>query len=193
MDYKQYQSYRHGSETGIYIICNDRSLLDKINDMLRFKGVIGVADAEGKFHYFVDGRKTFAKLASEVDDIVTRNAANLECEAPESMVVDSVRAVLIFYDFDMSLIGTTAMFEILRRMVIYRDVYYHGVRQLYSIAADRLKLSYEQTERDIRYAVKKSSLDNSGMKTTEMFRLLADEVNYRLEDLKRQPVERLPS
>lgn len=188
MNSKEYQNNRRGSETGIYIVCSDKALLDKINTMLRFKGVIGVADAEGKYHYFVDGRKTFAKVVTEVDEIVMQNAENIELDAPESMVVSAVRAVLIFYDFDMSLIGTTAMYEILRRMVIYRDVYYHGVRELYAIAADRLKLSYEQTERDIRYSVKKSSLSNEGLKTTEMFRMLADEVNYRLDEMKRQPV-----
>ena len=188
MDYKEYQNNRRGSETGIYIVCSDKGLLDKINTMLKFKGVIGVADAEGKYHYFVDGRKTFAKVVTEVDEIVSNNAENIELDAPESLVVSAVRAVLIYYDFDMSLIGTTAIYEILSRMVFYRDVYYHGVRQLYAIAADRLKLSYEQTERDIRYSVRKSSLNNEGMKTTEMLRMLADEVNYRLEDMKRQPV-----
>ncbi|MBP3265870.1 MAG: hypothetical protein J6L84_02855 [Clostridiales bacterium] len=188
MNCRDYQNNRRGSETGIYIVCSDKGLLDKINNMLRFKGIIGVADAEGKFHYFVDGRKRMSRAITKVEEIVTKNAANIELDAPESMVVSALRAVLIFYDFDMSLIGTTAMYEIIRRMVIYRDVYYHGVRELYGIAADRLKLSYEQTERDIRYTVKKSSLNNEGMKTTELLRFLADEVIYRLEEMKRQPV-----
>ena len=123
MNYRDYQDSRRRSETGIYIVCSDKGLLDKINNMLRFKGIIGVADAEGKFHYFVDGRKRMSRAITKVEEIVTKNAANIELDAPESMVVSALRAVLIFYDFDMSLIGTTAMYEIIRRMVIYRDVY----------------------------------------------------------------------
>ena len=147
-----------------------------------------MADGEGNFHYFVDGRKRPGKAISDINEIVVRNAASIENNVPEYIITSVLNDALVFYDFDMTLIGTNAIYEIVRRMVIYRDVYYHGVRQLYGIACDTLKLSYVQAERDIRYAIRKSGFDNSGLKTTKILRILADDVTDRLAEMKRQSV-----
>ena len=180
-------SRRNSSETGIYVVCSDKALLDRINSMLRLRGVIGIADAEGKMHYFVDGRKNGSRTVSEVRDMVVRNAADLEFDAPENQIARVVRSTMQFYDFDLSLIGSSAIFETVKRMVRYRDVYYHSVRELLTFAGENMKLSYDQTERNIRYAIKKSGFDGMGMKTTMVLRVLADEVTEKLSDMKRQP------
>ena len=71
---------RRGAETGIYIACNDRALLDTINSMMGRRGIVGISDAEGKFHYIVDGRKNSKKAISKIDDIVSHSATVIEGE-----------------------------------------------------------------------------------------------------------------
>ena len=184
---------RAGAETGIYVICNDKALLDKINLMLRCRGVIGVTDAEGKQYYFVDARGNNGRAIAVVSDLVTRNAASIECEWPDTLVTTTLKTMMLSYDFDVTLMGSRAIMEIVRRMVIYRDVYFYGMRELYAIGGGLLRLSYEQTERDIRYAIRKSSFECTGMKTTAVLRIIADEVTSKLEEIKRQSEQnRLP-
>ena len=67
----EYRELYKNSEAGIYVVCSDKGLLDRINRMLKRNGVIGIADAEGKFHYFVDGRQNTGRTVAEVSDIVT--------------------------------------------------------------------------------------------------------------------------
>lgn len=189
----EYEYKRRGNETGIYIACDDRTLLETINAMLGRKGMIGVSDAEGKFHYVVDGRRSSRKAASRIIEIVTASASLIEDEIPDIQVTSLLKNTMVFYDFDMTLIGTSAIFEIVRRMIIYRDMYFSSMRELYSFAGELLGLTYYQVERDIRYAVKRSNFDRAGVKTTMVLRMLADEVTLQLKEIKRQPVNRLPS
>ncbi|MBP5180919.1 MAG: hypothetical protein J6127_06505 [Clostridiales bacterium] len=180
-----YKSNRTGTETGIYVVCSDKALLETINTMLSRKGVIGISDAEGKYHYFVDGRKNKVKALSKVNDIVADSFYELEEDVPDSLIISALKTILVDYDFDLSLIGTSAIFEIVRKMVRYREVYYHGVKELLRIAGENLCLSYAQTKRDIRYAVRKSSFEGTGIKTTTIFRFLADEARVRVREMKK--------
>ena len=184
----EFQDRRRGAETGIYIACSDRALLDTINSMLNRKGIIGISDAEGKYHYLVDGRHSARKVISRINDLVVGNATVIADAVPDDVINSVLKSILVYYDFDMSLIGTSAIFEIVRRMVVYRDMYFMAIRELYAISGELLGLSYYQTERDIRYALKKSSFNESGIKTTRILRMLADDVNDRIKALKRQPV-----
>ncbi len=188
-----YQDTRRHAETGIYIACSDKALLDTINSMLGRKGIIGISDAEGKYHYIVDGRKNTKKVISRINEIVGEESFSHLENMSDSVVVSVLKTILIYYEFDLTLIGTSAIFEIVRMMVTYRDFYFCAIRELYAVAGDLLSLSYGQTERDIRYAIRKSSFDQTGMKTTMILRILADDVNDKLKELKRQPLERLPS
>ena len=119
---------------------------------------------------------------------MTGSAKIIEDEVPDVLVTSVLKTVLVFYDFDLTLIGTSAIFEIVRRMVIYRDFYFSAVRELYAAVGDILGLSYEQIERDIRYSIKKSSFDQTGIRTTMILRLLSDEVINKMKEIKRQPV-----
>ncbi len=179
---------RRGSETGIYIACSDRALLDTINSMLSRKGIIGISDAEGKYHYIVDGRHSARKVISRINDIVMGNATAIASEVPDDVINSVLKSILVYYDFDISLIGTSAIFEMVRRMVVYRDLYFMPIRQLYAVAGELLGLSYYQTERDVRYSIRKSSFANTGIKTTRILRMLADDVNDRIKATKRQSV-----
>ena len=80
-----YKHKRRGNETGVYVACTDRSLLDTINSMLSHKGIIGISDAEGKFHYIVDGRSHSEKAMSRINEIVSTSAAVIESEVPDSL------------------------------------------------------------------------------------------------------------
>lgn len=173
--------------TGIYVVCDDDFLLSKINGMLKSKGVIGIADAEGKVHYFVDGRKNLGRTIARIDQIVSDSTAVIRAEIESSSsVAEVIKSLLEFYDFDVTLIGTIAIQEILYRMVTDKAVYYYGIRDLTGIAQDTLRLTYDQVERDIRYAIRKSSFDGMRVKTRVVLRNLADEVFERIEKIQSQ-------
>lgn len=168
--------------TGIYVVCSDDFLLSKINGMLRAKGVIGIADAEGKFHYFVDGRKNYGRTVARVDQILTDSTATIRAEIEKSNVaLSTVKATLCFYDFDLTLIGTLAIQEIIYRMVTDKAVYSYNITELMGIAQDALGLTYNQVERDIRYSIRKSGFDGMGVKTRIILKNLADEVFERMK------------
>jgi len=179
---------RVGMDTGIYVVCSDREILSRINSMLRRSGIIGITDAEGKYHYFVDARTRHGKAAARISEIVTDNTARLQREDTDILINETLRSILVFYDFDLTLMGTCAIIEIVRKMVKSTNIYYHGFKELLTIAGNTLMLSYNQVERDIRYSVKKSSFNGMGMKTTVILRLLADEVCERISKEKRQSV-----
>ena len=183
-----YKHRRRGNETGVYVACTDRSLLDTINSMLSHKGIIGISDAEGKFRYIVDGRSHSEKAMSRINEIVSTSAAVIESEVPDSLLESVLKAVLIFYDFELSLLGTCAIFEIVKRMVVYRDLYFCSMRELYTFAGDVLELSYDQIERDIRYCLRKSSFFGMGLRTTMILRILADDVTDRLKETKKATI-----
>lgn len=172
-------------DTGVYVVCDDKALMDRINSMLKGKGMIGIADAEGKIHYVVDGRDKPNNAACGVDQIVINNYRELEDDIPESLVAKTVREVLTEHGFDFSLIGTLAIFEIVKKMVRVRRIYFHGMKELMALAESVLSITYEQTERNVRYAVRKSSFKGKGVKTTVLLRLISDEVIARLTDTKK--------
>ena len=35
-------------ETGIYVICNDKGILDNVNSFMRDKGIVGIMDTAGR-------------------------------------------------------------------------------------------------------------------------------------------------
>lgn len=173
--------------TGIYVVCDDDFLLRKINGMLRAKGVIGIADAEGKFHYFIDGRKNLGRTIARIDQIVSDSTALIKAEIESSnAVAEVIKTLLIFYDFDLTLIGSIAIQEILYRMVTDKAVYFYCVRDLIGIAETSLHLTFDQVERDIRYSIRKSGFDGLKIKTAVILRQLADEVFERIDKIQKQ-------
>lgn len=158
------------------VVCSDLSLLDNINSLLKKKGVISVADDAGSLHYIVDGRHDRRSVAHRITSIDPDEDAKREKE--DAYLEVCVRNVLREYGFDMSLTGS---------VLIYRAVFFSyrrcvplppTMKDLYIENGKDLGLSYEQAERDVRYAIARSGLCN--MRSRAVIRCIQSRIELRL-------------
>lgn len=158
------------------VVCSDLSLLDSINELLRERGVISVEDESGILHYIVDGRNNRNGIAGKVTSIDPNESAEQQKEW--AYLETCVRSVLREYGFDMSLIGT---------VIIYNSIFLSykkftplplTMKGLYCEMGRELGLSYEQSERDVRYAINRSSLKN--MRSRAAIRCIQSRIERRL-------------
>lgn len=178
-------------ETGIYVVCSDKAMLETINRMLKRQGIIGVTDTAGRTHYLVDARKNPGHAARQIADFINKNALNaeqIEVEEGEnkknSPSVKLIRIVatetLKGYGFDLSLIGTKAILVLIKILIKKENLSSMCAKEMFMLAADVLGQTYAQIERDIRYAIKKSQYNQYGTKTSHVVRCLVEEVRGRL-------------
>lgn len=158
------------------VVCSDLSLLENINSLLKQKGVITVEDENGTLHYIVDGRNNRQSVAGKVTAINPIDRTHNEKE--EAYIELCIKTVMREYGFDMSLIGA---------VLIYNSLYFSFKRHiplpatmkgLYCETGKELGLSYEQAERDVRYAITRSSLKN--MRSRAAIRCIEARVERRL-------------
>ncbi len=185
---KGYTSQISDIETGIYVVCSDRVLLNTINTMLRRKGIIGVADAEGKMHYLVDARRNPAYAARAINNLVfneieedDQGGGPLGDQILPQTVKAVIDEVMLSYGFDLTLLGSKAMAIVIRKLALRDQTERLSTKQLFSIAAESLDVKYIHVERNIRYAIKKSGNDIDGIKSMTIIRELATQVRRRLE------------
>jgi len=175
-------------ETGIYVVCSDRMLLNTINSMLRRKGIIGVADAEGKMHYLVDARRNPAYAARAINNLVfsemeddEQGGGPLGDQLSPQTVKAVIEETLTTYGFDLTLLGTKAMYIVIKKIALRDQTERLSTKQLFNIAAESLDVKYVHVERNIRYAIKKSGYDIDGVKSMTIIREMALQVRKRME------------
>ncbi|MCQ2532647.1 MAG: hypothetical protein MJ093_08080 [Saccharofermentans sp.] len=176
-------------DRGIYVVCSDKELLDKINRMLKRQGIVGMTDGEGKLHYMVDARSSPGSAARQLNEIISsaQNSAIVGDDAyiPEevaSAILDeTIESVFGFYEFDSSLIGVKIMHFIVRYMLL-RGTGYRNMKELYLAAGWEMHLSYAQIERNVRYAISKSKFKGMKVKTINILQLLMDAVKLGIKN-----------
>ena len=158
------------------VVCSDLSLLENINSLLKQKGVIAVEDEAGTLHYIVDGRNNRQSVAGKVTAINPTVTTSNEKE--EAYIELCIKTVLREYGFDMSLIGTVLIYNSIFLSFKKRMPLPTTMKGLYCETGSELGLSYEQSERDVRYAIVKSSLKN--MRSRAAIRCIQSRIERRL-------------
>lgn len=158
------------------VVCSDLSLLENINTLLQKKGVIAVEDEYGVLHYIVDGRSNRYDVPGRVTSINPHNTTEQEREA--AYLELCIKSVLREYGFDMALMGTIiiskALFTAFRNGMPLPTT----MKGLYCETGKEFGLSYEQCERDVRYAITRSSLKN--MRSRAAVRCIQSRIERRL-------------
>ena len=160
------------------VVCSDLSLLENINSLLRQKGVIAVEDDDGILHYIVDGRNNRTEVPGKVTAI---DPMELDADefAKEAAYLDlCVKSVLRDYGFDMSLIGTVLIYRGLCTAFRRGGPMPATMKDLYSTISGEFGLSLEQCERNVRYAIGKSSLKK--MRSRAVLRCVHSRIERRL-------------
>ena len=177
------------TETGIYVVCSDAVLLKTINQMLKRKGIIGVTDAMGRVHYVVDARANPGYAARCINDLVADisgddgtnelSFGSLKESALNSIIEDVLRE----HGFEPSLLGTRALFILVKKVAIKESTAHLSPKLLFDSAAEALEINYNHVERNLRYAIYKSDFKEKRIKSISVIRLLAAEVAGRAEEL----------
>lgn len=157
------------------VVCSDLSLLENINTLLGQKGVIAVEDNEGVLHYIVDGRSNREAVARRVTAI--NPAKTAEQEKQEAYLDLCIKTVLREYGFDLSLMGTVLIYKAVYISIKGSMPILTSMKSIYVETGKEMGLSVEQSERNVRYAITKSSLKN--MKSRAVVRSIQARVERR--------------
>ena len=174
---------------GIYIVCSDKNLLDKINTMLKRQGIVGVTDGEGRLHYMIDARKNTNNAVRQVNEFVKSSQEHLvsnprtsaEKNIASDILEESIDDVMNFYCMDKTLMGTKVVVYLLRHAILFGGFDKRNVKELYLAAGWDLNLTYAQIERNVRYAFSKSKFKGVRMKTLAIMEILLESVRLELK------------
>ena len=177
-----------GKEQGIYVICSDKALLDKINKMLKRQGVLGVTDGEGKLHYMIDARKNKSSAARQVNEFVqafkehmmTSVSADISDEIMETLIEEAIDEAFDFYGFDRTLFGSKVLRYMVRYCLYGGNTENRNLKELYSRAGSDLNMTTQQIERNVRYSIRGSQFGDTGVKTLLIIGTLVDAVRVAL-------------
>ena len=160
------------------VVCSDLSLLESINSLLLQKGIISIEDEYGVLHYIVDGRSNRKEVAGKITSLSSGSKDSAELAKEDAYIELCVKSVLREYGFDLSLTGT----ELIYRTVV--NSFRKGkplpptMKAMYYESGKEHRLSYEQSERDVRYAITKSNLKN--MRSRSALRCIHGRIERRL-------------
>jgi len=170
-----------GNDISLYVICNDRNLLDNINGMLSRNGIIGVMDGTGKVQYMVDARKDKTAAMAKINKFITSRI--LPFGDNNSLVYDSVaRTVFEEYGFDMAHIGSVIIYEAIKDVLHRGGAAPSNVKHIYLEASVKFDMTFDQIARDVRYSIKASLYPN--MRTATLIKDLSEEISDRMEGKK---------
>ena len=146
-----------GENTGIYVVCNDKSLLENINGLLSRNGMLCVRDNSGRVSYLVDGRHDKATAMMTVSGLMSDHLLGIG-EGRDVYYDMCAKSVFMECGVDMSHTGTAVIYIAVKDMVLGGMKAYRTAKNMYLEFADRLHMSFDQVSRDVRYAVNASTL-----------------------------------
>jgi len=167
------REYRGGIEMSV--VCSDLSLLENINTLLGSNGVISIRGEDGVVHYIIDGRHNRQKASAAVTALVKGSSARLDDEFFDACL----KSVFKEFGLDMSLIGTTVLFDAVKTIYLSGSSVPLNMKTIYVSAARSYKMTLTQIERDVRYAVKNSAF--AGMRSRYIVQSLVTRTGRRLK------------
>ena len=189
MGRKQYgnkrTAYNVSKDVGLYVISDDDVLIENVNSILKRKGIIGVTEPTGSVRYFVDGRHDLTDTADMLQNAVTNfNNGQLPVDEFNNFQIYDYAAhqVFMLYGLDLSLIGSNVIYELVRRVVESVFSMNISLKELSISEQYQYMMSYSQLVRNIRYALRGSSLAH--MKTKGAIRVLASSVFKKMREIE---------
>ena len=168
------QEYKGGIEMAV--VCSDLSLLENINALLKENGVIGIRSDDGVIHYIIDGRQNRNGASAAVSALVSRNSGG---GADGDFLEACVKSVFKEYGLEMSLIGTAVLMDAVKAIYLSGAKLPVSLKTVYLSAANSYKMTFSQIERDVRYAIRNSSL--ADMRTRCVLQTLITRVGRRIK------------
>ena len=165
-------------ETSFYVVCNDKMILENINQLMSGRGYMGVSDMSGRMHYMIDARKNVYSAVHHILQEVTESV-NIP-SVSNSRTNEEIKRIFLSYNVDIGLIGGRLLRDVLFLSAKTPNILNTVSKTLYPIIGKRSGLSIAQVERDIRYVLRKSSLGDLGYKNVSAIRFLHDQLMEQL-------------
>ena len=179
-------SYRASKDVGLYVFSDNDALIENVNSVLKRKGIIGVTDPSGMVRYYIDGRKDISNAANRLQTAVTdfKDSPYEKEEYDMRQLYDlAAHRVFLDYDFDMSLIGSNIIYQIVCDVIQSGFSFATTLKEMCSAQNEDFVMSYSQMVRNIRYSFSHSKLSHMRSKSAVMF--LAVEVYNMVKEMER--------
>ena len=164
-------------EYGFYIACDDRAILKCVNTMLLNSGMVGLSDTEGKMHYMIDGRRGRNYVLGKVKEKVLplREASPENSLYEDAVIYRAIDTIIRRYGFSETLMGTRILRVLLFRLYKDPKLLKCASKSLYPLAQPEFHISASQVERNLRYAIKKSTKLKDKTRVISVLHFLLDE------------------
>ena len=143
------------SSISFYVAGSNRDLLQKIDQLMADSGLIGLRDAQGHYHYLIEGRKGAPYATRRIHEI-TAMEQSAKTRNVDSEIEDAefyVDAVLSCYRFNTMLKGYAMLRYILISNYIQPALGRSLSKILYPRTARAFRATVSQVERNLRYAL----------------------------------------
>ncbi|MCQ2481996.1 MAG: sporulation initiation factor Spo0A C-terminal domain-containing protein [Clostridia bacterium] len=144
-------SKNSGIRSNIIVVCDDQSILDRVNGLLCRDGIVSLSDVDGKTQYLVDARNKRELSANKLDLFIDSVSS---CDVQMKAIIEEI---LMEFGFNFALIGTRIYADLVRDTVMEMD-FSKNMQQYYSVISEHYGMSILQVERNVRYAISKSRL-----------------------------------
>lgn len=140
-----------------HIAGSNAELLQNIHHLMAERGIVGLKDPAGKYHFIIDGRKGAPFAAKRIDDMarILLREQYEENEKEELNAEFYVDAVLECYCFQRTLKGYQYLRHILMNLILDPGLKGPLTKALYPLTARAFRISVSQIERNIRYCLDK--------------------------------------
>ena len=183
----EYPPYEKSTEPGFYIVCSDKMILENVDSLMRGRGYMGVTDIRGRIHYLVDGRKS---LHAAVHQIIKEVDEEPILSKPLHAILDiGIESVFLRYGIDSHLLGGELLSTMLLLCARSPELLKGVSKNLYEVVGKRYHLSSVQVEKNVRYALRKSSLPEDSRKNVAALQFLLKELLLRAEAQKGRATE----
>ncbi len=149
-----------GEETGIYIVCNDKNIMENINSMMHRNGMIKISDTAGRTHYMIDARKMPTAVVDKINEIMLDSDINSLGSNTKGFNY-AIKRILEEYRFDFNLIGTDILRFLIRKYSLRVSDSQITMKHLYLLASEEFRMTCDQIERDVRYSIRKSGFSGA--------------------------------
>lgn len=185
--------YYAAQDIGFYFASSDRELIDKVSTIMKRNGHVSFSDSMGREHYLLDGRSGIPILTRNIDSVTKRiiNKNKDEYENIRPFFSAAIDGALEASGLPSQLKGYRYVKFILYRLIEDDSLVSPISKTIYPSLCELYHCTPFQIERDIRYAIHKSTFSAKNPSPKAFICILLEMANKMACDMKRranQPV-----
>lgn len=149
------------TELGFYLASSDRDLLNRVEQIMKQRGVIGLRDALGRIHYVVDGRRGPPFAARRVQEATEQYLVQRQFDDHHALKQqgEAIDEILLGYRFVRTLRGYRFLRHALAIALNDPSTLHPMSKRLFPQAARHFRVSPHQVERNVRYLMDRLAED----------------------------------